>query len=293
MRIKIPNKITSELYGYNQIIRFIKNASNLKNTTIELDFEFVTFLEANLCAVLGVCFEILEENGNKVMLINLQPQVERIMRKNTFLLKYGYEALNDFYQTTISYQKFTPNNDEGFNAYILENLLSLPGFPKHSLKLKKEILRNIFEIFENARTHGSCEYIHTCGQFFPKKTDKPLHFTIVDKGINIQQNVRDFLNKKIKAEDAIKWAMQKGNTTKKGDTSGGLGLNVIFEFIKLNNGKIQVISSDGFYEFNKGKERVSSMSSSFKGTIVNLRFNLSDAKTYYLEDEVLDDDIIF
>jgi len=293
MRIKIPNKMTSELYGYNQIIRFINHTSNINNTTIELDFALVTFLEANLCAVLGVCFEILEQNGNEIKLINLQPQVESIMRKNTFLDKYGFSPLDDFFQTTIPYQKFTPKNDEGFNKYIISKLLNLPKFPKHTPKLQKEILINIFEIFENARTHGSCEYIHTCGQFFPKKPDKPLHFTIVDKGINIQQNVSRFFSKKIKAEDAIKWAMQKGNTTKKGDTSGGLGLNVIFEFIKLNNGKIQVISSDGFYEFNKGKERVSSMSSSFKGTIVNLRFNLSDAKTYYLEDEVLDDDIIF
>lgn len=293
MRIKIPNKITSEFYGYNQIIRFIKNASNLNNTTIELDFEFVTFLEANLCAVLGVCFEILEENGNKVTLINLQPKVERIMRKNTFLLKYGYEALDDFYQTTISYQKFTPGNDEGFNAYITQQLLFMPGFPSHSKALGKAILRNIFEIFENARTHGDCEYIHTCGQYFPKKQDKPLHFTIVDKGVNIQENVCNYLSKNIKAEEAIKWAMQKGHTTKVGDTSGGLGLNVIFEFIKLNKGKIQVISADGFYEFNKGKERISTMSNSFNGTIVNLRFNLSDAKTYYLKGEELEDDIIF
>lgn len=293
MKIKIPNKITSELYGYNQIVRFINSASEIKNTTIELDFALVSFLEANLCAVLGVCFEILETNGNEVKLINLQPKVERIMRKNSFLLKYGYEALDDFYQTTISYQKFTPNNDEGFNAYILEKLLSLPDFPQHSPKLRKEILRNIFEIFENARTHGSCEYIHTCGQFFPQKSDKPLHFTIVDKGINIQQNVSKFFNKEIKADEAIKWAIQKGNTTKIGDTSGGLGLNVIFEFIKLNNGKIQVISADGFYEFNKGKEQTSLMSNTFNGTIVNLRFNLTDSKKYSLKGEEFDDDIIF
>ncbi|MEX1191909.1 MAG: hypothetical protein WEA99_08035 [Brumimicrobium sp.] len=293
MQIKIPDKITSELYGYNQIVRFIKNASDLKNSTIELDFTLVSFLEANLCAVLGVCFEILEKNGNQIKLVNLQPNVEKIMRKNKFLLKYGFEPLEDSYKTTIAYQKFTPNNDEGFNTYILKKLLSLPEFPKHTPKLRKEILRNIFEIFENARTHGSCEYIHTCGQFFPKKPDKPLHFTIVDKGINIQQNVNDFLNENLKADEAIKWAMQKGHTTKKGDTSGGLGLNVIFEFIKLNNGKIQVISSDGFYEFNRGQERVSLLSNAFSGTIVNLRFNLSDSNSYYLKGEQLDEDIIF
>jgi hypothetical protein len=126
------------------------------------------------------------------------------MRKNAFLLKYGYGAIDDFYQTTITYHKFTPDNDEGFNEYITQQLLAMSCFPSHSKALGKAILTNIFEFFENARTHGSCEYIHTCGQFFPKKPDKPLHFTIVDKGINIQQNVRDYLKKDIKADEAIK-----------------------------------------------------------------------------------------
>lgn len=291
--ISLPSNLVSEIYGYSQIVRFIKNASKYHDKLIELDFSKVSFIEANLCAVLGVCFEILEQNGNKIQIKNLQTQVEKIMRKNTFLLKYGFEPLEDQYQTTVMYKKFIPNNDEGFNTYITEKLLKLPDFPKHTPKLGKEILRNIFEIYENARTHGACDYIHTCGQYFPKKADKPLHFTIVDKGVNIKQNVNDFLNENLKADEAIKWAMQKGNTTKKGDTSGGLGLNVIFEFIKLNNGKIQVVSSDGFYEYNRGTERTSPLSTSFNGTIVNLRFNLADKSSYYLQGEEIDDEIIF
>lgn len=143
--IKPPSKLISELYGYNQIVRFIKSASEYRDEIIELDFTKVSFIEANLCAVLGACFEILEQNGNKIQILNLQADVQTIMQKNTFLNKYGFEKINDKYKTTVTYKKFTPNNEEGFNTYILEKLLKLPDFPKHTPKLRKEILRNIFQ----------------------------------------------------------------------------------------------------------------------------------------------------
>lgn len=291
--IKISGNLTSDYSGYNQIVRFINVMSAMSNTHISIDFQYVFFLEANLCAILGVAFEIVESNKNEIHLINLNPKVETIMRKNEFLTRLGYSPMIDEFKTTLPYRKFVPSNDEGFNEYISTNLLSQANFPSHSEKLGKEILRNIFEIFENARTHGDCDYIHTCGQFFPGKDLKPLHFTIVDKGINIQKNVNSFLGEELSAADAIVWAMQKGNTTKTGDTSGGLGLNVIFEFIKLNKGKVHIVSSDGFYEFSDGKINVSKLSSPFNGTIVNIRFNLNDTNFYSLMSEKQNNDIIF
>lgn len=285
MIITIPNDIKSEFDGYNYIITWISKYKNIKNTEIIFDFGKVTFLEANLCALIGTIFEMLESKNNKIYIQNLESQVETILRKNEFLLPFGFEKIFDNYATSLKYRKFTPNDDVGFNEYIKKELLNKSQFPSHSDKLGKEITRNIFEIYENARTHGQCDYIHTCGQFYPKKQDKPLHFTIVDKGVNIKQNVSAFFNQDINAADAIEWAMKKGNTTKTGDTSGGLGLAVIFEFIKLNRGKIQVISSDGFYEFKNGIISKNKLDSIFDGTIVNIKFNLNDPNHYTMSNE--------
>lgn len=287
MVITIPNDIKSEFEGYDYIITWINNYKDVKNTEIIFDFSRVTFLEANLCALIGTIFEIIETRKNKISLQNIRPQVEIILRKNEFLIPFGFSKILDNNGTVLVYKKFTPNDDFGFNNYIKNQLLKKPQFPSHSEKLGREITRNIFEIYENARTHGQCDFIHTCGQFYPKKPDKPLHFTIVDKGVNIKQNVSAFFNKDLNAADAIEWAMKKGNTTKTGDTSGGLGLAVIFEFIKLNKGKIQVISSDGFYEYKNGNVTKNKLGSIFEGTIVNIKFNLNDLNHYSLghEDE--------
>lgn len=283
--LNIPNDIRSEFVGYNYIVTWLNEHKNIKEKEIVFNFSRVTFLEANLSALIGTIFEILESNGNKIKVINLREQVEIILRKNEFLLPFGFDKIIDNFGTTLIYKKFTPNDDVGFYTYIQDQLLNKPKFPSHSEKLGKEITRNIFEIYENARTHGKCDFIHTCGQFFPNRTGKPLYFTVVDKGYNIKQNVSKYLRNDIDASEAIKWAMIKGNTTKTGDTSGGLGLAVIFQFIELNMGKIQVISSDGFYEFNRGKVTTNKLKNIFDGTIVNIKFNLDDNNYYKLINE--------
>ena len=49
---------------------------------------------------------------------------------------------------------------------------------------------------------------------------------------------------------------------------GGLGLGVIFEFIKLNKGKIHIVSSDGYYEFSNGQVITKRLSAPFGGTLI-------------------------
>lgn len=72
---------------------------------------------------------------------------------------------------------------------------------------------------------------------------------------------------------------------------GGLGLDIIFEFIKLNNGKIQIISSDGYWEYRKGNTETSIFTDYFPGTIANIEFNLDDSSIYALKEEISLDDI--
>lgn len=285
--LKFPKDIRSDYNGYDYFIEIINIAKKLESKEVLIDFAAVSFFEANLAALFGVCLEILQFNKNSFKIINLNNNVETILRKNYFLVELNYDTITDSYATSLRYMKFQPNDDEGFNKYIKEQLLAKSDFPLVSEQLKKEIIKNIFEIYENARTHGKCDYIHTCGQFFPRQTNMPFHFTLVDKGINIKENVSAFKKEDIEASDAIEWAMIKGNTTKT-QTSGGLGLAVIFEFIKLNRGKIQIVSADGYYEYKNEIITKRRINSYFDGTIVTIIFNFNDKNYYSLLSEKLD-----
>jgi hypothetical protein len=293
MIIKFDNDIKTDFEGYQKLIDLGHKAKNSSDKIITFDFSNVYFFEANLCAVLGTIVEILETHGKEIKFVNFTNKVETILRKNEFLLPYDYGKIDDRYATSITYQKFNPMNkdeDDMFENYIKEQLLSKSDFPSHSKLLGKHITLRIFELYENARTHGSCHYIHACGQYFPKKSEKPLNVTIVDTGKNFQENVSDFFKKNISAIEAIEWAMQDGHTTKTGDISGGLGLDLIFQFIKHNKGKIQIISADGFWEWHRGTATKKTLNNPFNGTIANLRFNLNDTSHYSLKSEAENDD---
>lgn len=283
--IDIPD-IKSNFDGYNYLCSLYHRLKNCKDKYITFNFSKANFIEANLCALIGTIFEMLEENNNIISLENINHKIANILRRNSFLIKYGYPTLNDRFDTSLKYERLNPQEGTKFIGYIKDELFSKTDFPSLSNKLKSEITKNFFELYENARTHGKCNFIHICGQFFPKAPKKPLHFTIVDKGITIKENVCNFLAESLSGSETIQWAIVRGNSTKQ--EVGGLGLGIIFDFINLNKGKIHIVSADGYYEFSNGQETTKTLSNPFEGTLVNLTFDLTDKHHYYLEEESLD-----
>jgi hypothetical protein len=292
--IYIPSKITSQVYGYELLLRFHNDLSSLKNEMIYISFKNVFWFEANLVAILGAIIEDLEERQNIVQIIDTDYLKSKndILFRNGFLPHYGINSGSLFSSNTqIPYKKFKEGEPHLYNQYIQSELLDNKEFPRHTERLGNEIKRNIYELFENARTHGKCKNIHTCGQFYP--TRKKLHITIVDTGKTIVNNVNDFLNKGMSSSECINWAMETGNTTKVGNTPGGLGLGLIFEFINLNKGKVQIVSSNGYWELREGIISKTDLNFSFDGTIANLEFDLTENKHYSFIDEVPELDNIF
>jgi len=291
MRIYIPASIRSDYEGYSALIHLFQKAKEQAFSNIEFDFNNNKWFEANLAAIFGAIIYQTEKSTNNINFVNLPEKVEEIFQKNHFLYHYGWPKKPDEYNTTIKYQKFKPTDEALFKEYVTSQLLARPEFPDISELLAKRINESIFELFENARTHGRCDHIFTCGQYYPNKKPAKVDFTIVDLGKTIKFNVNDYLKKDIEGYEAIDWAMQYGHTTKTGNISGGLGLNLIKEFITLNNGKFQVVSSNGYWEFRKGVIKKVSLERPFLGTIVNLEFNLDDSNKYQLKEEVSLDNI--
>jgi len=118
-----------------------------------------------------------------------------------------------------------------------------------------------------------------------------LAFTIADLGKSIKSNVNHYLNKSLLGSEAIAWAVEEGNTTKTGTIPGGLGLSLIRDFLKLNKGYIQIVSSDGYWEERKGVIFATEFDNKLKGTIVNLDININDHSSYVLSSEINADSI--
>jgi len=289
MKFILPENITSDFESFNTFIELYHETKNLFIDDLKIDFSNIKWFNANMLAIFGAIINVMQtQRLVTVDLINIPLKQKKLFGRNHFLSNFGGAKLPDRYGTTIKYKKFSANEEKVFLSYLENELFSNPAMPNMSEKLKQKIKESILEVFNNAIYHGECDTIYTCGQYYsPKKT---LDFTIVDIGKTIKRTVSEFLQKNITGEDAIKWALIPGNTTKTGPIPGGNGLKIITDFLSLNNGNIQIISYDGYFEQITELNSTKSFQLPFPGTIVNFEFK-TDSRKYCLKSELSLDDI--
>lgn len=158
--------------------------------------------------------------------------------------------------------------------------------------LKDEIVGRVWEIYANAFEHGQSPIgIFSCGQHYPDHYE--LKLTVVDFGVGIPSNVRMFFkhdprSQSLSAASCLKWAFQRGTTTKPNGTSRGMGLDLLKEFVKLNKGKIEIFSHEGYAIIDSKREEFLNRSTFFEGTLINITF-IRDESYYHLASEVLEE----
>ncbi len=281
--------IRSDLSGFNTISNIAKQTKDSFLNSIELNFSYCSFFEANMAAPLYSVIARLRDELNDVSINNMQSSVETILRKNRFLTVFNQPKLSDYNQTTLPFKIFKLTAGEQFNDY-LNRYMKGKGIPTMSKALTKRFRQSLLEIFLNAAIHSESGLgIFVCGQFYPQK--HRLDFTISDAGIGIRENVRRYTRRKVNSCNAIKWALAEGHTTKSGSQPGGLGLKLLKDFVQRNKGKLQIVSNFGYYEFDADGDFCDKMDYSFPGTCVNLEINTTDTSSYCLSSELNGNDI--
>ncbi len=285
--MEVLQNINNNFGSYQQLISFYEKHKDDEFMNISISIR--SWFAANMSSALGAVLDILSNNLNTILFSNNSEGAETILKKNLFLSYYGnYPKKYDKYHTTIPFQKLKQTDGTYFKEYIFNQLLNRDEMPHMSKAARDSIAEAIYEIFVNAQMHSQTNSIFVCGQFFPNK-DK-IEFTITDVGKGFKSSVNNHFNSNLTSVQAIKWAVQDRHTTKK-DTPGGIGLARLSEFIKLNQGKMQIVSYDGFYEYTAEHEKSSSFIGEFPGTVVNLQFNTGDENWYSLKEEVDINDI--
>lgn len=284
----LEKQVRTDKNGYETIVNLYDKLSNCPSKQASIDFSACSRFDANLSAVLGAIIAQLEENGNNIWITPpTSPGVKRILSRNHFLKAFDIQTTNGESESFIKYEKFSFTDDSKFKKYINDELINKQKFPQHTELAGQKITESIYEIYANAITHGGCSHVYSCGEYDGDGSTLKLNMTIVNCGCTIYQNVNNYFSKQEKEPidscESIKWAMEEGNTTKL--TTGGLGLSILYNFITLNKGSIQIISHDGMYEYRDGDINTDFLSKPFPGTIVNMQFNFNDNKFYYMEEE--------
>lgn len=278
-------KIKTDYDGFKRIVEIANQITLDPNKGLKL--KMTSWVDANMCAPLGAVFHKHNLQGNKIHISEISKRVQEIMQKNHFLSLFGGSDKPDSYHTTIEYKQFENTSEyqhKQFQEYVDKYFKSKRmGLPQMTPALIKRFRESLHEIFLNAMEHSDTKYgIFACGQFFPNL--HRLIFTIADLGIGIDGNIEKNLGVKPSSENAIRWALS-GKTTRL-DRPGGLGLQLIQEFINLNKGRLIIVSGSGYGEIKGGNILTETYSERFPGTVVTISIDTADKKTYCLGSEI-------
>lgn len=287
--------LNNNKYTYSKLIELYHTLNTLNQQKIILDFSNVTFLAANLLAVLGCCVDnTMAKRNHKIALRNIHPNIKTLMQKNGFNRHFTWDSIDDIYHNTMSYDIFESTTEHlvDFERYLLLNVFSRNNLPVMTPAYKNGIIDNLLEMFNNVIDHANSSHVYVCGQFFPR--NKNLCFSIVDIGTTINENVTSYL-KAISVNspnNSLEWAITPGNSTKALEAPGGLGFSTLLDFLKHNNGGFLLISDKEIYELRANKECFNALTLPFPGTIVTISINLKDNQFYFF-DQNNNDLIIF
>lgn len=266
-----PQNISTSPRGHESLIEFYNTYKSIPAREIVLDFSRLSWIDANLCALLdAILYELTEENGHKFFVDSeeIKRKLDVLMRNGFVVNMDGQPILHDDRNSTARLTKFEKHQDTEFISYISSDLLNHRALHRHN-NLKFSLIDHFAELFANIETHADTDKpLFVCGQYYPR-----LHifkFTLVDLGIGFLEPITAHTKGLIQTcEEAIEWALQ-GNTTKK-DASGGLGLTSIHDFCIANKGGFNIVTGDAYWGNNLGNTRAVPVTP-FLGTTIHLSF---------------------
>lgn len=289
--IPIIQTVAADKQGYEFLCDIYDKMHDVENEEIIIDFEKCKSFDANLSAVLGAMFDKRQNDGCKIFLQAPQsPGVRRVLSRNKFFRAFDLHTENEDREVYIDYKSFGVTDTIAFKQYVDTELIQKQRFPKCTDRAKAKIIESIYEIFANAVSHGGCSHVYCCGEMHSRNNKNTLDMTFVNLGSSVVYNVNRYMEERnrpiMESCMALDWAFVKGNTTK--PVPGGLGLDILKQFIDMNNGQIQMISGGAMLEIEHNNHHNTPLDKWFYGTIVTVEFNCDDDKTYLLKDEVTD-----
>lgn len=280
---QIPLKnLNNDLEGFESIGQIWADLQDERENEIALNARNVSWLSGEMCAALGALMHRVELAPNRVEIKGMGSTIRNALRRNRFLTVFGIEPKQDSWKTTVPYRQFTIYEVLDFSNYALESLVTRNEMPDMTEPLRRRIIEQFCELFENAVSHSETEFgIHSCGQYY--RTKQRLNFVLVDMGIGIPASIGKKYNDGLpfaSPEEAIKWATEGANTSRMGSIPGGLGLKLLRKFIDLNGGEIQIASDYGYWRLSVNGEQTRRLKTPFPGTAVSVSINTADRKKY-------------
>jgi len=161
-------------------------------------------------------------------------------------------------------------NHDAIIKFLKEEWLASANITMSEL-LRNEFISRLWEVYANAFEHGDSQHgVYTCGE---RADDDTLLLTVADFGRGIPANAATNLGRTyVSGEEALNWAFTRGTTTVVNQRyPRGLGLDLIKDFVRLNDGSVEIFSHHGHGIVTKMEDRFRSLLPWISATVVQMR----------------------
>ncbi len=274
-RITLAGYLNDTPQGFESLYNIRQQFERTGDSHI-LDFKDCQFLGQNAIAYLAGLLQLakLQKRGVSLSLKGCNPKVKAHIEANALLeaFKDGQQSKAKSTSVPLRVNKTYAGD---FSQYLEKAWLEGRIYPQHI----EQILPCVLEVYQNVFDHARSPIgVSVCGQHYPN--NETLKITLVDFGVGIPATVRELLqNPSLAPEDALRWAFESGNTTKREGLARGLGLKLLKGFIQRNHGVLEVYTDGALMRMDKTNEQFSPYAQAFGGTIVQITL-MCDSKYY-------------
>lgn len=187
------------------------------------------------------------------------------------------EIFQEVQKNTQSYYVFHGDKNVQKPVDEITRLLIEKNITLDEDEIREFLSTTIGEIFSNAINHSHEEEIFFMFDIHYEKGDFYLWVNVIDYGKTIITNVKNYFKQDDKSHaSCMNWAIQSGNTTRKG--SGGYGLPMLISYIKEVKGILYILSADIIYQLEE-KECIRLAKGYFYGTSITFKIKLYNENT--------------
>lgn len=267
--IKIPKNLNNDSESYYFLSELQNVIIDSCQNRIILDFCNCNFSHAILTSFIGALLHIGNLFDKTIVYKTSKGSKLSTYFQRSGLYNYVTEDTTDYTNSyAIPFCKINMDDDNIID--YIGNILDLAPI-KLTEQCHELLFKNIYEVFNNASDHSrSCQGVYACGHWMPTK--KQLVFSVYDTGIGIPSLVKEEINENMSSHDAINWALQRGNSTKQliHGIPRGLGLSDLYDFIRLNDGALNIFTNDIYFEYKKGNTSYELLSFPIIGTFIGI-----------------------
>ena len=280
--ITMPNKLNIDKYSYQFLAKLQYDIYSCNESSVILDFNTCQFTAPAFTAYYGALIAIAQGWNKKIYIEALQnKKIMNYFKRSGLYDYYSDTSTSHINKNSIPFSKV--NLDDEYIVNYIDTILRLAPI-NLSDACRDLLFKNIFEIFSNATEHSKSHYgVYACGHWMPNKNQ--LIFSVCDTGIGIPRLIKQ-QNSNIASTEAVRWALQRGNSTKQ-LTDGvprGLGMADLKDFTKINKGALIIFSNDVYYNCSDNEIGIQ-LPYDIVGTLITVVITADYQHVYFLKEE--------